>query len=391
TEEIVRYRTQSDESSADYLLQGDYEMPFGEFGKLEIGLRGESRIISADYFARKNEANGFVPIPGFNANSFDYYERIGAGYFQYGYEKEALGIQLGLRAEYTDIATENSSQEETNLAKNYLQFFPSASFQYKLSERSSTQLSYSRRIRRPQFWQLNPFGGIRLPSFINFGNPDIDPSYTERVELNFLTRNDKFTFNPAIYVSFVDDMFINVIEQIPTNIFGLEDGTIEARPANLAGETIYGLELDLGYRPTDKLNFNGYFLYYGFSQRGDIGERNFDYDFATWRANVRAQLGLPHDLSIQTRIGYNAYWENAQSENLATFNGSAAISKEWKDKYTVTLNAYAPRYFREVTFRPSFRQQDYFQWTGWRFGVNFQYRFEQGASSRERRQRGSIR
>ncbi|MDA7501821.1 carboxypeptidase-like regulatory domain-containing protein [Chitinophagales bacterium] len=50
-EEAFRLRTDDLESSNDYLLQGDYEQKLGENVKLEVGLRGEMRIISSDYIA----------------------------------------------------------------------------------------------------------------------------------------------------------------------------------------------------------------------------------------------------------------------------------------------------------------------------------------------------
>ncbi|MTB51453.1 TonB-dependent receptor [Lewinella sp. W8] len=388
---VVDYQTESIESSEDYLAQADYEAPLGEYGKLELGLRAESRVISSDYFAERATENGYAPIPGFAANKFDYFEQIGAAYFQYGYEKEAIGFQLGLRAETIGIETENSEEAANNINKNFLQLFPSASIQYKLTDGISSQVSYSRRIRRPAFWQLSPFAGIRLPSSLFFGNPDLNPSFTNRVEWNLLMRGEKLTFNPAIYYSFITDYFQNVLSQEPGNLFGLNDGTIISRPTNLQREGAYGVEADLGYRPTETLNFNLYGRYYGYSQRGNVEGRSFDFDFATWTASIRAQIRLPKELSFQTRIGYNAYREDAQSENPGVFNGSAAISKEWDNKYTVTVNVYAPRYFRENTFLPTFRQEDFFQWTGWRFGLNLQYRFEKGARAEGRRQRGSIR
>ena len=45
--------TNEDFRPHDYLLQADYEQKLGKHGKLEIGLRGESRIISSDYLAEE--------------------------------------------------------------------------------------------------------------------------------------------------------------------------------------------------------------------------------------------------------------------------------------------------------------------------------------------------
>ena len=388
---VVDYRTLSDERSEDYLLQIDHKTPLGEFGRLEVGVRGESRLIRADYFANRAVAGGFEPIPGFNANLFDYNERIGSGYVQYAREREKLNWQVGLRAEYIDITTTNSSPEETDLAKDYLQPFPSASVQYRFRDGLSSQVSYSRRIRRPQFWQLNPFGGIRLPSSIQFGNPDIDPSFTDRVEWNLLWRGEKLTFNPSIAVAREIGAFNALIEQEADNIFGLEDGTITSRPINLGREINFGGEGDLNYRPAEGWQFNFYVLVFGGRQRGTVEGRSLDADFLTWRTNVRGQVELPKDWNVQLRVGYNGYRRDAQTEQLGTFNGNAAVTKQWGKKVTLNLNVYAPRYFRSTTFRPSFRQEDFFQWTGWRVGAGVEYRFEKGTSWRGRRQRGSIR
>ena len=85
--EALRLKTRNIESSNDYLLQGDYEQKLGEHGKLELGLRGEMRIISSDYVAEQKQGNDFVIYRNLE-NLVDYYERIAAAYVQYSLEKE---------------------------------------------------------------------------------------------------------------------------------------------------------------------------------------------------------------------------------------------------------------------------------------------------------------
>ncbi|WP_273447361.1 TonB-dependent receptor domain-containing protein [Neolewinella agarilytica] len=386
SQQLLGYNTFSGESSKDYLLRSDYVTPLGENSKLEMGIRLESRVISSDYFAKQGED----VILGFD-NELDYFEEVGGAFMEYAYEKEAFGFQLGLRNEYTSIRVENTQESQEDIQKNYNQLFPSLSTSYKFNEVFSSQLSFSRRIRRPQFWQLSTFGGIRNPSVLFTGNPDLDPAYSNRVELNLMARWEKVTINPAIYASATTDYFQNVVEQSADNIFGFEDGTILSSPVNLDQETSYGLELFASYRPTEALNFSGDIHYYGYRQRGEFEERSFDFDFATWSGSLRAQVTLPLDIDLQARLAYSAPRKDAQSIQRANYYGTLGLSRRWSSKIMASFSVRAPRYQRSSQFRPSFVEENYFEWTGWTFGANVQYRFEKGAKADERRQRGSIR
>jgi len=115
--EAFQLRTRNLESSNDYLLQGDYEQKLGAHGKLELGLRGEMRIISSDYLAEEKQADEFMVFRDLE-NFVDYYERIAAAYIQYAFEKDKWGIQLGLRSEYTNVKVEDSKIETEDIKKS---------------------------------------------------------------------------------------------------------------------------------------------------------------------------------------------------------------------------------------------------------------------------------
>jgi len=389
-EELLHYRTGSIESSRDHLLQVDYETPLGEHGRLEAGLRGETRIISADYQVELAEGSDWSVLPGFD-NQLDYYERIGSAYAQYGYQKEAFGVQLGLRNEYTIVQVENEVEEKGNFRKMYNRLFPSFSFNYRFTEQQNIQLSYSRRIRRPSFWQLNPFQNLSDPTTLFVGNPDMDPAYTDRLELNFVQQSEKLTFNPAVYASRTLDYFEIARDQQVENLFDFATGTIINQPINLSHENRYGIEITTNYRPTDALTLSGEVNYYGYQQRGAFGDRNFDFDFATWNGGLRFQLDLPGGLSFQSRLTYQARQKNVQMMRRATSNVVAGISKQWNDRFTLTLSTRGPNWGRVDVYRPSFTFTERGRWTGWRVGLNLQYRFEKGAKAESRESRGSIR
>ena len=60
-------------------------------------------------------------------------------------------------------------------------------------------MNYSRRIRRPNFWQLNPFIDINDPVNISQGNPQLHPEFTNSFEFNYNQRYEKGNFLGSIY------------------------------------------------------------------------------------------------------------------------------------------------------------------------------------------------
>lgn len=386
----LRYRTETQEGSKDYLLQADYETKIGEHTKLEIGGRGETRIIRSDYLAELREDGEWNPLPGFQ-NELRYYERIGAAYAQLAWEKDKLGIQAGVRSEYTFVRTETTATPELDGDRDYNRLFPSASGTYKFSEAVSTQLSYSSRIRRPYFGLLNPFGGIGDPNSIFVGNPQLNPIYIDRLEWNLVYRSEKLTINPAIYVAQVTDFFATVINQVPENAFGLTTGTIVRTPVNLDTERFGGIELSINYRPTDNINLSADGNFYGYEQRGNFEGRSFDQDFSRFEGGLRASVDLPNDLNLQSSLQYRSPYRDVQTTQIAQYYWTTGISKQYNKKVTITFNISSPRIYGEDQTLPNFTQTDRGQWTRWRSNLNVQYRFEKGAGARERRQRGSIR
>lgn len=390
TEELYRYRTVSDEASTDYMLQIDYESPLGDASSFELGIRAETRIISSDYKAEIANETGFESIPGFT-NDFDYFERIGAAYGQYAFRAENFSVQAGLRAEFTAVRTKDELESTEELKKDYLNLFPSLSLRYKLNETMSSQLSYGRRIRRPSFGSLNPFGGISDPTSLFIGNPDLNPIYIDRVEWNLLYRKDKLTLNPAVYATQVNDFFKYVFEQQEGNLFGLEQGTIVTMPANLGKEQLLGLELTVNYQASEALRLSGEVNYYGFRETGMLEGRDFMVSGGTWEGSFRASLELPKDIRFQGSFYYGAARRDAQGINKSRYTADFSLSKEWKDKYTLSANLRSRRFYNSERFRPTFTETENFQWTGWRTALTFRYRFEKGARAEQRRNRGSIR
>jgi outer membrane receptor protein involved in Fe transport len=212
----------------------DYEKLFENKSKLEVGGRTIFRYADADF----NSSNDLLD----NVFSFD--EKIHAVYTTYGYPiTESFSIKGGIRLEQADTDGELVNTGET-FDKNYFSWFPSLSLSQNLGEKGGDlSLNYSRRINRPRRRQINPFVNYSDPLNFRQGNPDLNPEYTNSVELNYMKRWGKLTLTPSVYYRYTTDII---------NWFSYVDEDSGARTStfvNMSSSQTYGVELVAMYRP----------------------------------------------------------------------------------------------------------------------------------------------
>lgn len=113
---------------------------------------------------------------------FQYDEDVQAVYFS-GNKKFDNGIEsiIGLRLETTQ--TTSNSQLVNKVENNYLKLFPSVNLSYKINNGNIVRLNYSRRIDRPTFTQLNPNITYVTPFQTLAGNPFLQPTFIDNLEL----------------------------------------------------------------------------------------------------------------------------------------------------------------------------------------------------------------
>jgi len=383
--EAFRLRTRNYESSNDYLLQSDYEQKLGENGKLELGLRGEMRIITSDYLAEEKRDVDFKVYRDLD-NLVDYYERIAAAYVQYAYEHDKWGIQLGLRSEYTNVRVEDSYTETEDIVKSYNWIFPSTTVSYKFSEGLNASLGYSKRIQRPAFWQLNPFGGIENPNELQFGNPDLDPSFRDLIELKVLYKNDKLTLSPNFAAHYIDGFY-------DTQVLQDSSGLVTYFPINLDQERILNAGLIVTYEPIAGWQINGEFNAAEFKQRGFYEGVDFGNSFQTYNCELGIRGKLPHDIRMQVNFYYYGAQRYLQSYRDPFYGINLGLSRKFlSDRLQVSLNVrnlLELSVYKGGATLPTFTNSYARRWQGQRIGLTMAW--DIGADVRARRARGSIR
>lgn len=196
-------------------IKSDYEQDF-KGGKLGFG--GKTSFVKTDNDFRSYNvySNGSVLDTG-KSNKFDYKENINALYVNYAKQfKKGFMLQLGLRAENTNITgTSNGYQWNSNAWKkydstfdrNYTGFFPSAALTFNKNPMNQWTFSYSRRIDRPAYQDLNPFE-FRLNEYSYMkGNTDLRPQYTNSFGI---TNVFKYRLTTTLNYSHVTDVFARV-------------------------------------------------------------------------------------------------------------------------------------------------------------------------------------
>ncbi|MEP7165043.1 MAG: outer membrane beta-barrel family protein [Ferruginibacter sp.] len=172
-------------------VQSDFINPISQTKKIEMGLRMGLRNYDSnnDNFIQ-DMAGNYVYIPALNVK-YKYDDAIYAVYTTYSQQIKEFSFQLGLRLE--------SSKYDGDLTTRSLHFsnqypislFPSVFLTQKLGKRSDLQLNYSRKINRPNFFQLIPFIDFSDSLNLSVGNPNLVPEFTNLVEFAFQTQYGK--------------------------------------------------------------------------------------------------------------------------------------------------------------------------------------------------------
>lgn len=383
----------TDDEQSRVLLQTDYVLPIGEDARFEVGYRGNFRDQTTDYRVdiRDETTDEFITDPNVS-NTLNYREYVNAFYSQYGTKFNKFSFLFGLRMENTQITIDQPTSGDFS-KKNYTGLFPTVNLNYELSDKENITLGYSRRIRRPRSWFINPFPSRASITDVFAGNPDLDPTYSNTFDLGYLNRFGKFTLSTSIYYSHSTDVFnfISFDTGETVIIDGQEVSVIQRSPINLATNDRYGYEFNLTYSPSRKWRVNGDFNLFQSITRGDYEDMNLDAENFSWRARITNKYTLPAKIDWQTTLSYRGPRENGQSKSNGVFSANMALSKDlFKEKATIAFNVsdlLNSRKRESETFTDTFESNSEFQWRERSYNLSFTYRFNQ---KKKRQRRGGF-
>ena len=366
------------ESENEAELRVDYvrPLPVGEDGSVELGYESEFEHERSEYFSESllPGSGRMTPDDSLN-NTFAYgrdlHSLFGTASTKFG----SFNLQLGLRAEraLTDLNQETLDEQFENA---YFSVFPSVHLTYEASRSQNFNVSYSKRVRRPNSWQLNPFGDFTDPTFRRMGNPYLTPEYTHSMEIGFRQLANSYTLTVSPYYRHTVDA-ISWHEEIT------EDGVSILTFENFATENSFGLELIGSYSLADRFKANASFNAFKRQTNASNIQSSLSNDALGFMTRLRLTATIVEGLQLQFSQFYRSGHDIAGGSigaftrtNVALrqqlFGEKASLSIRGSDllgdsSFNVTRNT--DRFYQEfsrtrdsrqvqVSFRYNFGQQD---------------------------------
>lgn len=311
--------------------QLDYVQPLKNQMKWELGAKTTFKTIENDFVSEEFDYSNDLFIADKNlSNNFIYTENIYAAYSTFSGAVKNFGYQLGLRTEEANTVS-NSVTSNEKFNNDYFNLFPSVHLSQKFKNTQELQISYSRRINRPNIKSLNPFKDYSDPYNIRYGNPNLKPEYINSYELSYLKYLGKGVITATAY--------FRQTEGVMQRYKIIGDSTISyVTFVNLDKSQSYGLEFIL---KTDITNWwNVTFSANGFETKidgsnvqGDLQNENLSYI-----VKLLSNLRIWKNMDIQFTANYTGPTATLQGEVKSMFSMDLGLKKEIFKNASLSLN-----------------------------------------------------
>lgn len=328
-------------------LKADYEKNCMK-GKLGFGVK--TAFVKTDNDFQRYNVNGAAEdLDKDRSNHFVYRENINAGYINYNRQYKKFMIQAGVRIENTvaegvsDGLKFNGSSyvaSGSSFRRSYTDVFPGAAVTFNKNPKKQWSFTYSRRIDRPAYQDLNPFE-FKLDEYTFMkGNINLRPQYTNSFGV---THTYMFKINIGLNYSHVKDMFTQIIDTT-------EKSKAFASKKNLATQDIVSLNLSF------PVQYKNYSLFTSVSSnyskyRADFGAgRKVDLDAFGFNLFVQNSLRFAKVWTAELSGFYNAptiYMGSFKGKSI--YNVDAGISKQCL-KGRATMKASVSDVFHTMRF-----------------------------------------
>jgi len=206
-------------------VQTDYVKPLSTKTKLEAGLRLQNQKlvnINDNYFFN-DSSNSFLLSPAASTN-YNNTNNIYAGYVSMTSAIKNFGYQIGLRAESSSYSGDLITTKQ-HFSNSYpISLFPSVFLSQKFSGNQELQLSYTRRINRPNFFQLIPYTDYTDSLNITRGNPNLVPEFTNSFEFSYLkTLQHNNTILASVYYKHTSNLITRYLDTALNELTGKQD------------------------------------------------------------------------------------------------------------------------------------------------------------------------
>ena len=387
-------------------IKANYVCPFDNGWKLETGYEGRMDWPDQDAIYYRTEYDT-------NHTLYEYHDTLSSTHFKYrqqvhavyatlgGNLTEALSLQGGLRAEYASIFGKDVNHLDTKpVDKPYYQLYPTVHLSYKITDLQSAQLSYSRRVHRPHMWDLNPYMDIREDNQMSFGNPNLDPEYTNAFELSYNLGIKKVNLFTSLYYRQTNNMITRYgftwcadsVERYawwePYN--PQYNGYRASTSFNLNTGYNYGMEFIVDWQVFSWWKLNVSINLYQNHIEGDTLLHNQSSEAFQASGKLNSYMTLPNDWTVQLSGQYWAPWLDLQTKMDAGYWVDLAVKKDVLQKRgTINLrvsDVLCTGGWGHTTLSPTFNRTFKSRRLSPTITIGFSYKINNGLKQRQQQE-----
>ncbi len=343
-------------------------------GKLGFGAK-TSYVKTRNAFEFFTDENGVTIKNMQRSNRFKYIENVNAAYVNYNRPLgKKVTMQAGLRAEQTNsegdlTRDDNVQQADNKIKRHYLDFFPSAAFTYNINQKNTLNLTYSRRIDRPSYQDLNPFENKLDELTYEKGNAFLRPQYTDNIELSHTFMGVITTTASYSHVKDYRTQFLDTTNKNATFV----------QQRNLATQQIYSFSIGSSL-PVAKW-WSGYANVYGNYQKfqGQFTNQNINLDVFGYGGYLQSTFTLGHDYTAEISGWFNGPSLDGTIRSKAMGAADIGLQKMFMQKRASlkisTTDIFHTSKWSGTTDMAGLYARLSGKWESQTFRVNFTYRF----------------
>jgi outer membrane receptor protein involved in Fe transport len=322
----------------------DLTRQFGTATKLEAGLKGTRRTMSTDFDAAYlNAGTGAYEPVASRASAFSYREDIGAAYMLLSNKIDKVQTQAGLRLEdaatYLDLKTVD---EQFN--RRYASAYPSAILSYNFTQLRQAKVSYSRRVSRPNPFQLSPIENRLDTRNVFRGNPGLRAEYTDAIEFGYQEARSWGSVQLSPYLRRTSHAVRNIQFVDST---GVSVSTFD----NVASTFTIGSDLNLNARH-GPLQLGGGGSLYRYKSDASNLSGNLSARAVVWSARTNATWTFSKRADAQAFAFYRAPFATEGGSQIASVSMNlGARYKVWGDQGNISLRVSDPFKMQKFGYR----------------------------------------
>lgn len=301
-------KSEGNGTNKTFTFQTDYSNPITKDMKLEMGLRGSIRdytSINLNSFLDNNTGK-YVPIPAFNSN-YKFKDQVYAAYLTFSQKINNFTYQLGGRVESSEYRGELVNTNQVFKNSFPFSFFPSVFLTQKIDDKQDIQLNYSRKINRPNFFQLIPYYDYSDSLNISRGNPDLLPEFTNLIELSYqLNLKKGNNIITTLYYRNTNDLITNYQYRDKNPNPTKSDSIFISSYENANSSVAYGLEITATTKIAPWWNLTSNVNVYNSKINGSNLQSQLTNQQVSWFGKLNNTFTLPNNFSIQLTADYTS-------------------------------------------------------------------------------------